>query len=33
MAGALKTSVEMALYEMLEEAGTPDFRQILPLIK
>jgi nicotinamidase-related amidase len=32
-AGAVPSSVEMALYEMLHEAGTPEFREILKLIK
>ncbi len=32
-AGAVLTSVETALYEMLVEAGTPEFREILALIK
>ena len=30
---ALMTSVEMALYELLHEAGTPEFREILNLVK
>ncbi len=29
----LLTSVEMALYELLHEAGTPEFRDVLKLIK
>lgn len=29
----LLTSVEMALYELLHEAGTPEFRDILKIIK
>lgn len=32
-AGVLTSSVEMALYEMLKEAGTSDFREILKIIK
>lgn len=31
--GVLLSTVEMALYEMLHEAGTPEFREILKLIK
>lgn len=31
--GVLITSVESALYEMLHEAGTPEFRDILKIIK
>lgn len=31
--GILLTSVEMALYELLREAGTPEFREILKLVK
>jgi nicotinamidase-related amidase len=31
--GILQTSVEMALYELLREAGTPEFREILQLVK
>ena len=31
--GVLLTSVEAALYELLQQAGTPEFRQILSLIK
>lgn len=31
--GALISSVELALYEMMEEAGTPAFREILSLVK
>jgi nicotinamidase-related amidase len=31
--GVLLTSVEMALYEWLREAGTPEFREILKLVK
>jgi nicotinamidase-related amidase len=30
---ALMTSVEMALYELLHEADTPEFREILNLVK
>ncbi len=33
MAGALPTCVEMALYELLGEAGGPKFKEILKLIK
>jgi nicotinamidase-related amidase len=29
----LHTSVEMALYELLREAGTPEFREILKIVK
>ncbi len=32
-AGVLPTSTESALFELLEEAGTPEFKAILPLIK
>lgn len=32
-AGVIISSTEMAIYEMLYEAGTPDFREILSLIK
>jgi nicotinamidase-related amidase len=32
-AGVLLSSVEMALYEMLREAGTPEFRDVLKLVK
>jgi isochorismate hydrolase len=32
-AGAELTSVEMALYELLREAGTPAFKKILPLVQ
>jgi isochorismate hydrolase len=31
--GVLLSSVETALYELLQEAGTPEFREILSLIK
>ena len=31
--GAEVTSVEMVLFEMLREAGTPAFKQIAPLVK
>jgi nicotinamidase-related amidase len=31
--GVIISSTEMAIYEMLEEAGTPEFKQILELIK
>lgn len=31
--GVFLTSVEMALYELLREAGTPEFRDILQIIK
>lgn len=31
--GILLSSVEMALYELLREAGTPEFREILKIIK
>ena len=32
-AGALATSTEAAIYEILGEAGTDDFRALLPLVK
>jgi nicotinamidase-related amidase len=32
-AGVIITSVEMALFELLEQAGTPEFKQISQLIK
>jgi nicotinamidase-related amidase len=32
-AGAVIVSAEMALFELLEQAGTPEFKQILPLVK
>ena len=32
-AGAFIVSTEMALLELLERAGTPEFKQILELIK
>lgn len=31
--GVLLSSVEAALYEMLQEAGTPEFREVLQIIK
>ncbi len=31
--GVLQTSVEMALYELMREAGTPEFREILKIVK
>ena len=31
--GAVITSVEMAIYELMEKAGTDEFREILPLVK
>jgi hypothetical protein len=31
--GVLLSSVEAALYEMLQEAGTPEFREVLGIIK
>ncbi len=31
--GAILSSVETALYELLQEAGTPEFREILALVK
>jgi nicotinamidase-related amidase len=31
--GAMLTSAEMAIFELLERAGTPEFRKALPLIK
>ena len=33
LAGALPTSTESAIFELLGEAGTDDFRAILPLVK
>ena len=32
-AGALPSSTEAAIYELLEQAGTDDFRALLPLVK
>jgi nicotinamidase-related amidase len=32
-AGVVVTSTEMAMYELLREAGTEEFRKILPLVK
>jgi hypothetical protein len=32
-AGAVITSTEMVLYEILGKAGTDEFRQVLPLVK
>lgn len=32
-AGAKITTTESAIYELIGEAGTPEFRQILPIIK
>lgn len=32
-AGAVIASTEMVLYELLEQAGTPEFKQILALVK
>ena len=32
-AGVLPTSTESAIFEILREAGTPDFRALLPLLK
>jgi nicotinamidase-related amidase len=32
-AGVLPTSAESAAFEMLQEAGTPDFKALLPFIK
>lgn len=31
--GAVITSIEMVIYEMLREAGTPEFKALLPLFK
>lgn len=31
--GVLVSSVEMALFEMMQQAGTPDFREMLKVIK
>ena len=33
LARAMPTSVEAALYELLHEAGTPEFREILEIVK
>jgi isochorismate hydrolase len=32
-AGAVLVSTEMVLFELLERAGTPEFKQVLPLVK
>jgi hypothetical protein len=32
-AGAVVVSAEMVLFELLERADTPEFKQILPLVK
>ena len=32
-AGAVLSSVEMCMYEILRQAGTDEFRQVLPLVK
>lgn len=32
-AGAVITSTEMVMYELLREAGTDEFRRVLPLVK
>jgi hypothetical protein len=32
-AGAVVSSTEMIIYELLNRAGTPEFRQALPLLK
>jgi len=32
-AGVIVTSTEMALYEMMERAGTPEFRAVLSLVR
>jgi nicotinamidase-related amidase len=32
-AGAVKSSTEMIVYELLKEAGTPEFKALLPLLK
>jgi isochorismate hydrolase len=32
-AGAVMVSTEMVLFELLERAGTPEFKQVLPLVK
>ncbi|MGC8988814.1 MAG: hydrolase [Verrucomicrobiia bacterium] len=32
-AGAVIVSAEMILFELLEKAGTPEFKQLLPLLK
>ena len=31
--GAVLVSTEMVLFELLERAGTPEFKQVLPLVK
>ena len=32
-AGASRVTVEMAIFELLRKAGTPEFKQVLPFIK
>jgi hypothetical protein len=32
-AGAIPASVEMLLFELLKRAGTPEFKEILKLVK
>jgi hypothetical protein len=32
-AGAVISSTEMVIFELLKQAGTPEFRSMLPLIK
>ncbi|MCB2187981.1 MAG: isochorismatase family protein [Deltaproteobacteria bacterium] len=32
-AGAVITSTEMFIYEILQRAGTPEFKEVLPLVK
>ncbi|MFX0114118.1 MAG: isochorismatase family protein [Candidatus Hodarchaeota archaeon] len=32
-AGAIKSSTEMIVYELLKEAGTPEFKKLLPLLR
>ena len=32
-AGVVITSTEMAIYELLQRAGTDEFRAVLPLVK
>lgn len=32
-AGVVVTTVESAIFEMLERAGTPRFRRILPIVR
>jgi hypothetical protein len=32
-AGAMITSTEMFIYELLQKAGTDEFKSVLPLVK